>query len=101
DDAWASAPPGEAPSRSLQPIAVEAEPVDDRLVAREPEEPRARIARLRPRHHAAEFHEAEPEGQKLIGNLALLVEAGGKPDRIGKMETEELEPEQRIVLGRV
>jgi hypothetical protein len=67
-----------------QAVAVESEAVDDGLVPRQPEHARTRVALLRLRHDAAELHEAEAEGQELIGHLALLVEACREADGIGK-----------------
>ena len=56
----------------------------------------ARIAGLRPRRHGADLDEAEAEREQRVGHLAVLVEAGGEPDRIGEIEAEKLPPEPRI-----
>ena len=81
-------------------VAVEAEPVDHRLVGIEAEQARARIARLRLRRHAADLDEAETEPQQRIRHLGILVEAGRKPDRIGKAQPEGRDGKRLIVRRR-
>ena len=50
--------------------------------SRNAEQARPRIARLRPRRHAAQFEEAEAERGERVDVLGVLVEAGGEADRI-------------------
>ena len=78
-------------------LAVEAEPVDHGLVARQPKHARARIARLRPRRHGADLDEAEAEPEQCIGHLGMLVEPRRHPDRIGEIEAEGAHRKPRIV----
>src|SRR3954471_13570646 len=68
--------------------AVEAETVDDASVAIQPKQPWARIARLRARRDRADFDKAKAERQKVVRCEAVLVEPGGKPDRIGEFQSE-------------
>ena len=83
----------------LRAFAVEAEPVDDALVGRQPEQARARIAGLRPRRHGADLDEAEAEPQQRVRHLAMLVEAGRHADRIGKIEAEDPHRKPRSSAG--
>ena len=92
--------PREPRAHSLEPVAVEAEAVDDRFVPLQAEDARARVAGLRPRHDAAELHEAEAEREQRVGDLALLVEAGREPDRIGDAPPESRDREARVVARR-
>ena len=69
-------------------LAVEAEPVDDRLVAREPKHARTRIAGLGQRRDRAHLDETEAPPQQRIGHLPMLVEPCRHPHGIGKVETE-------------
>ena len=78
-------------------LAVEAEPVDDALVARQPKHARARIASLRPRRHGADLDEAEAELEQCIGHLGVLVEPRRHPDRIREIESEGAHRKPRIV----
>src|SRR5690606_36198211 len=71
-----------------RPLAVEAHPVDDRLVLGKTEEPRLRIARLRPRRHAADFEETGTERERWRNHLAVLVESGRNTGRVGKVYTQ-------------
>ena len=81
----------------LGALAVEAEPVDHALVGGEPEQARARIARLRLRRHGADLDEAEAEPEQRIGHLGVLVEPGRHADRIGEVEPEGPHREPRVV----
>src|SRR5690606_38177388 len=76
--------PVEALGEGLVTLIIEAQAVDERAVARQPEKPRQRIARLGERRDGADFDEAEAEAEELVGDGAVLVEAGGKTDRIGQ-----------------
>ena len=85
DDAALAAARPKPRRHRRQALAVEAEAVDERLVLDQAEEPRRRIAGLRPRRHRADLDEAEAEAQHRVGHLGMLVEAGGEPDRVGKL----------------
>ena len=100
DDAGTPAPGGKTPQCRFETVAVEPEPVDDRLVALQTEETRSRIARLRKRDDAAEFDKAEAERQELVWNLALLVEACRKTDGVRKPSPEELDRKPAVVGPR-
>ena len=76
----------------LDALAVEAEPVDHRLVGIEAKQARPRIARLRLRRHAAGLDEAEAEPEQRIDHFGILVEAGRKADRIGKLRPKAATP---------
>ena len=91
---------GQPPQHRVGALAVEAEPVDHALVARQAEQARARIAGLRQRRHRADLDEAEAEPQQRIGHLGVLVEARRHADRIGKIEPEGAHGQARIVRGR-
>ncbi len=67
-------------------MIVEAHAVDHRLVVGQAEQARLGIAGLRARGDAADLDEAEALTQHGVGHFAILVEAGGQPDRIGKIE---------------
>ena len=87
DDA-APAAGRQAPMRRVVAVIVEAEAVDDGFIALEAEEPRPRIAGLRARRHRADLDETEAEPEQRIRRLGVLVEAGGKAERIGEIEAE-------------
>ena len=63
----------------LEPVIVEAHPVDHRAVFLEPEQARLRIARLRLRRHGAAFDKAETEPRHRVRHFAILVKPGGEP----------------------
>ena len=79
---------------------VEAQPVDDAALLDKPEQPRLRIARLRPWRDRANLGEAEAELQDRIGYLGILVVSGGKPDRIGKIEPGKVHRKPRVAYCR-
>ncbi len=99
DDAAAAAR-REARRDGRDAVAVEAEPVDHRLVGIEAKQPRPRIARLRLRRHAAGFDEAEPEPEQRVHHFGILVEAGREPDRIGEPQAESRNGELCVVRRR-
>ena len=80
--------------------AVEAQAVDHRLVLGEAEQSRARIALLRFRRHRSDLDEAEPKPQQRIRHFGVLVEACGHAQRVGKVQTEGANREQRVVDAR-
>ena len=65
------------------------------------EEPRARIARLRMRRHGADLGEAEAEPQDSIDGLGIFVETRSEAERIGKVKSEDIHREARVVSVRV
>ena len=67
------------------------------MVAPEPEQPRLRIAGLRPRRHRADFDEAETPAQHGIGRFRILVETGRQPDRVGEIQIPHPSRQDRIV----
>ena len=84
-------------STAANPWAVEDKAIDHRFVGRETKQARARIAGLRQRRHRTDLGKAEAERKRCFNRLAVLVEAGGKADRIGKIEAKRLHREARIV----
>ena len=70
------------------------------LIARQPENPRPRIAGLRQRRHRAGFDEAEAEPQNRIDRLAVLVEPRREAERIGEIKAERFHREPRIIRRR-
>jgi hypothetical protein len=94
-----SAPRPEPRRHRRQPLAVEAEAIDQRLVLGEAEEARRRIARLRPRRHRAGLDEAEAEPQHRVRHLGMLVEAGGESDGIGEFPPPQRDGEARRIGG--
>ena len=99
DDAGPALAGKEPAIDDVMALVVEAEPVDDGTVGGEPEHPRRRIALLGKRRDRADLDEAEAEGKDRVRHLAILVEAGGHADRIGKVEAEEVLPQARIAGG--
>ena len=73
-------------------VIVETHAVDDGLVLGQPEQARPGIALLRTRGQRPHLDEAEAHRQHLLGNLGVLVEASGEPDR-GR----EIEPATRVL----
>jgi hypothetical protein len=68
----------------------EAQSVDQPLFHRQPEYARARIPRLRARRDCAQLHEAKAEFWPDGHPLGVLVETGGKSNRVGKSQAEKL-----------
>ncbi len=95
DDATAAAR-RQAPMQRVVAVIVEAEAVDDGPVGRQPEDARARIALLRQGRDRADLDEAEAEIEERVDHFAVLVEAGGEPERIGKVEIEHPAGEPRV-----
>jgi hypothetical protein len=85
------------PARSRRSaVVVEAHAIDERLVARQPEQPRLRIAGLRLRGHGADLDEAKAEREHLAHVLRVLVEAGGEAERPRQLLAEHLRAQSRI-----
>ena len=82
---------GDPPGEGLGAGVVEPHAVDERAVARQPEEPRARIARLRPGRDRPELDEAEPERRPALDGEAVLVEARAKADTVAESQAHELD----------
>ena len=72
----------------IDTAVVETPAVDDGLVFRQPEQARLRVARLRTRRDGADLDEAETERAECVEVLAVLVQPGRKPDRVGKLDAE-------------
>ena len=68
--------------------------------ARQAKHPRLGIAGLRPRRQRADFDETKSEREQSTGNLGVLVEAGGEPERRGKPQTKCVDGKPRIARGR-
>ncbi len=81
----------------FQPLVVEAQAVDHALVLGQAEQARARVARLRQGRDRAAFHETEARGQHCVGNLGVLVEAGGQAHAGGQLHAAQLHRQARIV----
>ena len=76
-------------------VVVEAEAVDDRAVLGQPEQPRARVAGLRPRRGGADLDEAEAGAAEGGDGAGVLVEAGGEAERVRQLEPGEAGGEAR------
>src|SRR5262249_18477115 len=74
--------------KRIDAFVVESEPVDDGSMFRQSPHARLWIAGLRTRRRRADFNEAETERGECIDVCAVLVEAGGESNRIGKLDTE-------------
>ncbi len=81
--------PFEVRDELFESDVVEAEAVDQGLGARQAEQPRARVAGLRPRRHRSELDEAEPEPRQRRQMGGILVEAGCEPDAIAPAQAEQ------------
>ena len=92
----------EAVDCSIEPAAVEPHAVDDRLILFEAEQPRFRIAGLRPRGDGADLDKPEPEASHRFGHSGIFVEAGGQPDRVRKVQPPQaLRQDWRVGLSRI
>ena len=83
----------------FHPLVVEAHPVDQRVVFGQPEQARARIARLRFRGDRSDLGESESEREQLFVHFGVLVEAGGDPDRILEPDAEHFPFQRRMSDG--
>src|SRR5260221_12339123 len=95
------APPGKPMQPRGGPLAVEAQPIDHRLVTVEPKETGARVARLRQGCDGADLDEAETQLEERVSHLGMLVEARGHTDRIGKVEAEGTHRKARVIRGQL
>ena len=68
------------------PRIVEAHPIDDGFVTRDPEQARRRIARLRPRRQGPNLHKTKPAGCKAINAFPSLVEPGRQTHTVRKSQ---------------
>src|SRR6516162_2649675 len=81
----------------IEAAAVEAHPVDDRLILFESEQPRGGIARLRAGRHGPDLDKAETEAEHFVGNAGVLVVARGQSNRVREVETPQaLRQDRRI-----
>ena len=96
DHPLAGRPPPEARFRPLEAVVVEAEAVDDRGVLVKAEQARPGIAVLRPRCERPDLDKAEAELEHRGRNFGVLVEPGGKAERIGKPHSQDLDRKPRI-----
>src|SRR5690606_37016872 len=71
----------------IDAVIVEAHAVDDALHLGQPEHAWARVPWLRAGRDGADLEEAEAEPGESVDRLAVLVEAGGQPDAVGKAQT--------------
>ena len=83
----------------LQTPVGEAHAVDQRAVALQAEDARARVARLLPRCHGPHLDEPEAQGGQLAHGVAVAVEARGQPNGVGEAAAEDLAPERGVVHG--
>src|ERR1700740_3079735 len=90
-----------ARDRGLAPAAIEPHAVDDRLILFEAEQARFWIAGLRSGSDGADLYKPEPEPSHRFSHPAILIEAGGEPDRIGKVQPPQaLRQDRRVGLSR-
>src|SRR5271170_3181057 len=75
---------------------VEAEAIDQGLVANKAKQPRLRIAALRERRQRADFDKAEAEPEETRDDFGVLVEAGRHADRVCESQSERRDGEARI-----
>ena len=80
----------------LDPRIVEPHAIDERTVLRKTEQARLGIARLRARRKRADLDEGKAKTQQLARDLSVLIKAGGKTERMGELETEDLHGQARI-----
>jgi len=82
--------------RRHRAAVVEAEPVDERAIADQPEHARPRVAGLRLGGDRAELDEAEAERGQLGRVTRVLVEAGGQAERRRHLAAEDGHPQPRV-----
>ena len=81
-------------------LIVEAVAIDDGAIIQKAKGAGTRIAGLRARRQRADFDEAESETEHRVGDFGIFVEACREADRIGKVETEGVDREARIIRRR-
>ena len=91
----------EARPRPLEAVVVEAEAVDDGRVLSQAKQARPGVPVLRPRGQRTDLDEAETELQHRAGDFGVLVEAGGKPEGVGKAQPEDLDRKPGIGRRRL
>ena len=84
----------------LDAMIIESQAVDQGLGLGQAEHARFGIARLRPRCNRADLDEAKSHGRKRVDVLAVLVQAGGETERIGKLQTHEFDAACRPAIGQ-
>ena len=72
----------------MRPRAVESEPVNQRAIFRKAKETRLWISLLRLRRDRADLRETETERTPFIYRKTVLIETGGKPNRILQLPAE-------------
>jgi hypothetical protein len=96
DNARPGAARGEAAMQRREAAIVEAEAVDECGIGRQAEEARPGIAGLRQRRHRSGLDEAKAEAEQAVDGLAVLVEAAGHANGVGKVEPQEVASQARI-----
>src|SRR4051812_35230458 len=81
----------------LRSVAVETKAVNGRAGLCVTKHARSRIPGLRQRRYGTQFDKAKAEIQHFADHLALLVETGGKADRIRKSEAADRRTQDRII----
>src|SRR5690606_21091512 len=74
------------PYKAVQPFVVEAQTVDQSLGFRQAEHPGFGIASLGPWRYRAHLHKAKAQRGKGVDAGAVLVEPGGQPHRVAKVQ---------------
>ena len=99
DDAGAALAGGKPLFGGRVALIVEAQPVDHRFVRCQPEDARLRVAGLRQRRDRADLGKAEAEAKQRIGNLGVLVVAGGHAERIGEIDAADADFQPVVAHG--
>ncbi len=77
-------------------LIVEAQAIDERLVAGQSKQPWARVARLRARRESADLDKAEAGRQQPARDLRILVEPRRQSERVRKGHAEGFDAEARV-----
>jgi hypothetical protein len=96
DDAGGRRMPAQALMHARLTFVIEAEPVDQPRILAEAKNPRLRIAVLRARRHGAHLGKTQPATEQGVDHFGVLVESGRQPERIGKGQTERIDPQAGI-----
>ena len=99
DDAALRAPRFEPPKRCRVPSVIEAEPVDEAVVADQAEHARLRIARLRLGRDRADFGKPAPKTQDGIRNARVLVITSCNANRVWKIQAEHRLRKDRVIAA--
>ena len=87
--------PRDVGEERVEPLVVEAHPVDQRLGLDQAEQSRLRVAGLRTRRDGAAFDVAEAERGQAVDVLGILVEAGREADAVREPEPHHLDRVRR------